>query len=90
MPVIFKTLAYIPMENLDPNHPERSTKPAFNSTTDHRPTEQVPGVENLNQDSADREVPENDESLFGTPHKTDLGNGDRDPDEKDNEKLIEP
>ena len=78
------------MENQDPNHPEEGTKPQFNSTTDHRPTEQLPGIENLNQDSEDKRLPKNDDSLFGTSHKTDLGAGQRDPDEKDDEKLIKP
>ena len=78
------------MENQDPNHPEEGTKPQFNSTTDHRPLEQLPSIENLNQDSEDVKLPKNDDSLYGTSHKTDLGAGQRDPDEEDDEKLIKP
>ena len=88
-------------EGYDINHPENLTTPSFNSTTEHRNTNTLPGVENLNQskqsdeqilnkksENHDISSPVNDESLTGKRVKTDLGNGQRDDDEQENEKII--
>jgi hypothetical protein len=76
-------------ENYDPNHPQDLTTPAFNSATDHRSTKTLPGVENLNnQDQDENEVPQDIERLSGSSAKTDLGNGERTDEDKEDEKII--
>ena len=77
-------------EEYDVNHPENLNTPKFNSTSEHRDTNELPGVENLNLENAPNEAqkPENDSSLRGTAPKTDLGNGQRDDDENEKEKII--
>jgi hypothetical protein len=78
-------------EDYDPNNPQNLTKPAFNSTTDHRSTNDLPGVENLdNQNLDEDQVPQNSERLSGSSSQTDLGNGERTQEDKDDEKIIEP
>jgi hypothetical protein len=78
-------------ENYDPNNPQDLTKPAFNSATDHRSTDDLPGIENLdNQELGEDEVPQDPERLWGTSSQTDLGNGDRTQQDKDDEKIIDP
>lgn len=82
-------------------NPQKSTQPTFNSTTSHRDSEALPAIENLNQkNELDDELksaknggnvpsaPKNDESLHGKNSKTDLGNGQRDQDEEEDEKII--
>ena len=82
-------------------NPQLATQPLYNSTTTHRDSEKLPGVENLNQNLEIKDgfqeakgnqqapsAPENDETLHGKRTKTDLGNGQRDDDEKEDEKII--
>lgn len=77
-------------KDYDPNHPQNLTKPAFNSTTDHRNTNGLPGVENLDNQNLDAdEVAHNTDRLSGSSTITDLGNGERTQDDKDDEKIIE-
>jgi hypothetical protein len=77
-------------EDYDPNHPQNLNKPAFNSTTDHRSTTGLPGVENLDNHNLDEnQVPQNIERLSGSSTTTDLGNGERTQEDKDDEKIIE-
>lgn len=83
------------------NHPQKSTKPSFNSTTEHRNSDQLPQVEDLNQElekighkkgnkSTSNSVssPKNDNSLHGKNTKTDLGDGKPAGNEKEKEKII--
>jgi hypothetical protein len=77
-------------KDYDPNHPQNLTKPAFNSTTDHRSTTGLPGIENLDhQISDENQNPQDIERLSGSSTTTDLGNGERTQDDKDDEKIIE-
>lgn len=78
-------------ENYDVNNPQNITTPTFNSTTDGRDTDDLPGVENLNlSNNGDQELPENDQSLFGSDSKTDLGNSQKPEEDKADDRLIEP
>lgn len=78
-------------ENYDVNHPQNIATPTFNSTTDGRDTDDLPGVENLNlSNNGDQELPDNDQSLFGTDSKTDLGNSQKPEEDKADDRLIEP
>ena len=88
-------------EGYDINNPQNLTQPKFNSTTEHREGSGLPYVENLNQtegkkdelkpsknDNNDPLSSRNDESLHGNTPKSDLGNGQRDEDEDEKEKII--
>lgn len=76
-------------KDYDPNHPQNLTKPSFNSTTDHRSTNGLPGVENLDHQNLDKdEVTHNTDRLSGSSTTTDLGNGERTQQDKDDEKII--
>jgi len=81
--------------------PQNETLPTYNSTTSHRESSSLPAVENLNhteglkdelkaakKDNSAPSVPKNDGSLFGESRKTDLGNGQRDEDEDQKERII--
>jgi hypothetical protein len=76
-------------EDYDVNHPQNLSTPAFNSSTDHRSTDSLPGVENMDtQNLSEDEVPQNPERLFGSAAQTDLGNGERTQEDVDSEKII--
>jgi len=88
-------------ENYNPNTPQENNVPKHNSTTTSREGINLPAVENLNhEDGLDNDLknakksdsapsaPKNDEALYGENTKTDLGNGQRDEDEDENEKII--
>ena len=90
-------------EHYNPEKPQSQTTPKYNSTTERRNDNELPGIENLNhQDGLKDELREaknkdsdisqtkNDESLFGRDTKTDLGGGQRDKDEDDQEQIISP
>jgi hypothetical protein len=81
--------------------PQELTQPQYNSTTKNRQGGELPAVENLNQteglknelkdakkDNNHPATPINDESLHGGGPKTELGNGPRDQDEDEDEKII--
>lgn len=97
-----KTVAKTPdSEHYDPENPQEQNLPKYNSTSAHRTSEALPAVENLNEikdeknqlkqsntnDSASS-TPINDESLHGKRTSTDLGAGQREDDEDENEKII--
>ncbi|MET1055628.1 MAG: hypothetical protein ABWY16_09995 [Pedobacter sp.] len=88
-------------EQYDVNNPQNLTQPQFNSTSTHREGAKVPAVENLNQNNDENNLkkekesnnsetkePVNDDSLNGTGSQTDLGDGQRDEDEADKERII--
>jgi hypothetical protein len=88
-------------EHYDVNNPQNLTQPQFNSTSTHREGAKLPAVENLNQIKEENkapedknsfnsgtEVPENDDSLHGKDSSTDLGEGQRDEDEAEDERII--
>lgn len=90
-------------ENKDynPNRPQDITRPKYNSDTDYRPGEELPQIENLNQQNDEKDPgspvkegrnrpsePVNDESLHGKKSKTDLGNGQKTEKKKEQEKII--
>jgi hypothetical protein len=78
-------------ENYDVNHPQNIATPTFNSSTQGRDTDDLPGVENLNlSNNGDQKLPDNDESLFGPDSKTDLGNSQKPEEDKADDRLIEP
>jgi hypothetical protein len=78
-------------EEYDVNHPQNLNTPVFNSSTDHRSTDELPGVENLDtQNQTEEEVPQDPERLFGSAAQTDLGNGERTEEELEKEKIIKP
>jgi hypothetical protein len=77
-------------DGYDPTHPQNLNKPVFNSTTDHRSTTGLPGVENLDHQIADEnQVSQHSDRLTGSSTTTDLGNGERTQDDKDDEKIID-
>ena len=86
-------------EHYDINNPQNLNIPEYNSTSEERSADKLPGVENLNhQDGLDDQLKEaetdkdqdstskNDNPLFGKDSKTDLGNGGKT--DKDDEGLI--
>lgn len=88
-------------EHYDPENPQKQNIPAYNSTSTHRDSASLPAVENLNEikdeknqlkdakeDDSDTSAPKNDDSLYGNTRKTDLGQGQRDADEEEDEKII--
>lgn len=88
-------------EGYNVDKPQNQNLPKYNSTSAHRDGSGVPAVENLNQteglkkeqqgvkkDDFSAGAPKNDESLFGQNTKTDLGNGQRDEDEDQEERII--
>jgi len=88
-------------EHYDIENPQNLTQPEFNSSSTHRSGAELPAVENLNQineeNTAEEEkkssntgstLPQNDESLHGKPSQTDLGGGQRDDDEDQDERII--
>lgn len=78
-------------EDYSVENPQESTVPKFNSTKEYRQGNELPGVENLNQDQRQEEsdpIPSDDRSLRGEGNKTNLGDGDRDKDEPEDEGLI--
>jgi hypothetical protein len=78
-------------ENYDVNHPQNITTPSFNSATEKRDTDDLPGVENLNlSNNGEQQLPEDDQSLFGTDSDTDLGNSQKPEEDKADDRLIEP
>jgi len=78
-------------DQYDVNHPQNITKPSFNSGTEKRDTDGLPGVENLNlSNNGDQKLPEDDRSLFGTDSDTDLGNSQKPEEDKADDRLIEP
>lgn len=91
----------VDLEQHNIENPQSATQPLYNSTTTHRDSEKLPGVENLNQNSGVKDgfqeakgnkqapsAPENDETLHGKRTKTDLGNGQRDDEAEEDEKII--
>jgi hypothetical protein len=77
-------------EGYDVNHPQNLNKPVFNSTTDHRDTNGLPGVENLdNQLMDEKQAPQNIERLTGSSATTDLDNGERNDEDRDEERIID-
>jgi len=88
-------------EGYNTDNPQDITQPRYNSSTKNRAGAELPAVENLNQTEGlknelkegkkhnnDPATPINDESLHDTAPKTELGNGQRDEDEDENEKII--
>lgn len=88
-------------KHYDPERPQDQNVPKYNSTTEHRNDNELPGIENLNHQNglkdelreannkdSDISQTKSDESLFGEDTKTDLGGGQRDKDEDDKEKII--
>jgi hypothetical protein len=88
-------------EHYDVNNPQNITQPQFNSTSTHREGAKLPAVENLNQTKEENkapedknsfntatDLPENDESLTGNSTGTDLGNGEREQEDDDTERII--
>ncbi len=88
-------------EGYNVEKPQDQNLPAYKSSTSHRDGSELPGVENLNQseglknhqkgvkkDDSNLSTPKNDESLYGKNTKTDLGAGQRDEDEDQDEKII--
>ena len=88
-------------QEYDINNPQKLNIPKYNSTSAHREGNELPAVENLNQikglknelkgvnkDDSDSGTPKNDESLYGENVKTDLGAGQRDDNEEEEEKII--
>ena len=76
-------------ENYDVNNPQNITVPDYNSATEHRDTDELPGVENLNHsNNNEQHMPDNDGSLTGTPSKTDLGNNKKKEEDKADDGLI--
>lgn len=76
-------------EEYDVNHPQNLNTPVFNSATDHRSTDNLPGVENMDtQNLSKEEVPQDPERLFGSAAQTDLGNGERTEEKVEDEKII--
>lgn len=88
-------------EHYDVENPQNIAQPKFNSTSTHRGGAELPAVENLNQIKEEKTsneekkstnsgspLPQNDESLHGKNTKTDLGGGQRDDDEDEDEKII--
>jgi hypothetical protein len=88
-------------EHYDPENPQKQNVPQYNSTTEHRDAGDLPAIENLNhkdglkdelketkKDDSDTNVTDNTTSLFGKDTKTDLGAGQRDDDEAEDEKII--
>jgi len=77
-------------EDYDPNHPQDLNKPVFNSTTDHRSTKTLPGVENLNQqlENEEEETRQDTSRLSGSDRKTDLGNDNDKEADEDDERII--
>ncbi len=86
-------------EHYDVNHPQNLNIPEYNSTSEKRAADKIPGVENLNhqdglKDQLKKAEPDdnqdpaskNDKSLFGEGSKTDLGNGNKT--HKDEEGII--
>ena len=87
-------------EDYDVNNPQNIAQPAFSSDTDKRNTDDLPGIENLNQQNDENNQlhkdetsnkpgmdTNNDESLTGEAHDTDLGNSTENDDSED-DKLI--
>jgi len=88
-------------EDYNIEKPQNQNLPKYNSTSAHRSGAAVPAVENLNEteglkkeqqslkkENSTPKAPVNDESLFGQNTKTDLGNGQRDKDEDQEERII--
>lgn len=88
-------------EGYDTENPQKQNLPQYNSSTSHRDSASLPAVENLNQTKelksvakvpkkvdSDPSSPANDESLYGKKTKTDLGGGQREKDEDEDEKII--
>ncbi len=88
-------------QDYDVNHPENLNTPSYNSTKEYREGNELPGVENLNHENGlndplkESEIaknqpssPKNDASMHGEKSKTDLGNGTKTEEEKENEKII--
>lgn len=88
-------------EDYNTENPQNQTVPKYNSTTERRGDNELPGIENLNHqdglkdelreannEDSDISLTKNDESLFGQNTKTNLGGGQRDKDEDDQEKII--
>jgi len=73
-------------KNYDPNNTEALNKPKFHSSTDRRSSDELPGVENLNdQPQGNTNEKIKDQKI----PKTDLGNKPKG-NEKDREKIITP
>lgn len=73
-------------KDYDPSKTEALTTPKFHSSTDRRASHELPATENLNdqpQAKGEEKIKEQ------AAPKTDLGNK-RDPDEKQQEKIITP
>lgn len=88
-------------EHYNTEKPQDQNIPKYNSTTDHRESSELPAVENLNHlnglkdelreaknKDSDISQTKSDESLFGHNTKTDLGGGQRDKNEDEDEKII--
>lgn len=88
-------------EGYNVEKPQNQNTPLFNSTTSHRKNEELPSVENFNQneglkddfkaekdDKDDSSALKDDQSLRGNSTPADLGNGQRDKDEDEDEKII--
>ena len=88
-------------EGYNPEKPQEQNVPAYHSTTEKRSAEKLPQVENLNHqdglkdtlkdaENTDSDNPQtkNDEALFGRDTNADLGAGQRDRDEGEEEKII--
>jgi len=76
-------------EDYDPNHPQDLNKPVFNSTTDHRSTRTLPGVENLDhQLQKEEDMPQDTSRLSGSDRNTDLGNDNDEKADEDDERII--
>lgn len=78
-------------DEYDVNHPQNIQTPSFNSATEKRDTDELPGVENLNlSNNGDQKKPEDGGSLFGPDADTDLGNSEKPEEDKADDRLIEP
>lgn len=66
--------------------PQELNKPAFNSSTDRRNSEELPAVEHMDDPQSRQKETKSDNTA--TAPKTNLGSGDRKKDEDDREKII--
>lgn len=79
----------------DPDQPQSLIKPDFNSSTDHRKSEELPATENLNDEQSKQKGEDKlqkEDSITSNVPKPDLGSENRksDDEEKEREKIITP
>lgn len=72
-------------EEYDVNHPQNTSMPEYNSSTDKREGEKLPAIENMNDE--DEKVEPEDSNRSNLP-QANLGNEADEDEEKDDERII--